>query len=202
MGIEIGIAFLEKVFFYTSFLEQYWIQQLVIIGATLAFITRKAGDWKTLALPVMAGWQIFGMRTPWVFYAVAVMLFVIDVLSMKAMEGALGAVRDSLGVFTSTGRERRRLQRIKGRVNVKEELKKLRETAEIEEANKIKSGFTKEVKDAIKRKDELRKEKDRRKEIMQRLEDRAYEKAVKKKYFKGLWEEDMRKSKPKEEYTE
>jgi len=98
MGLETGITLLEQIFLFTSFVNQYWIGQIVVIFATMALITRKLGDWKTLALPVMVGWKYFGMQIPWVFYVIGILVFVIDVMSMKAVEGVLGAVRDNLGM--------------------------------------------------------------------------------------------------------
>ena len=96
-GLETGIALLEQIFFFTSFVNQYWIAQLTIIVASMAIVTRRLGDWKILALPMMVGWQIFGMYLPWVFFVIGAILFVIEIMSLKAVEGALGAVRDTLG---------------------------------------------------------------------------------------------------------
>lgn len=183
MGIETGIALLEQIFFFTSFVNQYWIAQLTIVVATMAIITRKLGDWKQLGLPVMVGWQYFGMYFPWVFYVIASLVFVVDIMSLKAVEGALGAVRDNLGMVGDyvAGRKNYkgygRLKRETRRMDIKEEIARLQE----------------------KQNPELK----RRRDIFKRLEDSAYEKGVKEKYFPKLLEEDRKKkSKIKEVYRE
>ncbi len=184
MGLETGITLLEQIFLFTSFVNQYWIGQIVVIFATMALITRKLGDWKTLALPVMVGWKYFGMQIPWVFYVIGILVFVIDVMSMKAIEGALGAVRDNLGMVgdyfanRSSYKGKGRLKRDARRMDIREEIKRLQE----------------------KRDPELK----RKRDIFKRLEDATYERSIKQKYFPKLWEEEQKKksSKPKTEYIE
>lgn len=184
-GIETGIAIFEQVFFYTSFLSQYWISQLVIIVASMAIVTRKLNDWKVLALPMMIGWQYFGMFIPWIFYVIATLVFVVEVMSMRAVEGALGAVRDGLGIIGEYATNRGsykgygRLKREAKRMDIKEEIQRLQE----------------------KKDPELK----RRREIFKRVEDTAYEKGIKEKYFPKLIEEEKKKkksSKIKEVYRE
>jgi len=186
-GIEAGIGLLEQIFLFTSFVSQYWIGQLTVIAATMALITRKIGDWKILALPVMVGWETFGMHIPWVFYTIAAMVFVIEIMSMKAVEGALGAVRDNLGMIGDYFSNRRSY---KGYGKLKKDIRRMDIQKEIDMLREKKNPETK-----------------RKNEILRNLEDRALEKSMKEKYFTKLAEEDLLKkknksSKPKEEYTE
>lgn len=129
-GLDIGIGLLETIFFKTSFAGQYWIGQLVIIVATLALITRRTSDWKTLALPVMVGWKYFGMNMNWMFYAVAGIMFVVDAMSIQMIQSAIGAVSETIGYTRARGgirgaRREGKLRTEKQRMDIKAEMQKM-----------------------------------------------------------------------------
>ena len=115
MGIEIGIGLLKDIFVNTSFAGSYWIWQLVFLFGSMAIISRQVGDWKTLALPVISGWHLIGFEFSWIFFGVSGLLFVMDNLSTKMMEGAIGGVTNvwKKNIFREAGRERIRLEKRK-----------------------------------------------------------------------------------------
>jgi len=125
MGIEIGIDLFEKAFFETGFVGTSWILYLTIILASMVMITRVWKDWATLALPVMVGWRYFGMPVPLIFMVLASIMFVVDVLSIRVITGALGTLGEGIkglgkGTITKKGRTEIALKRM----NIKEEMKK------------------------------------------------------------------------------
>lgn len=95
---------------------------LTIITASLLLITRNWQDWGELALPVMVGWKYFGMPIPTVFLVIGTITFVISILSMKVITGALSSTGDKLIEWRMKGRTGRQMQRI----NVREGMEKLR----------------------------------------------------------------------------
>ena len=93
MGLDTGINLIEDVFFKTAFNEQTWLMYIIIIVASMVLITRKWSDYATLALPMLIGWGYFGMNIPFIFYAVASVIFVIDALSVEVISGAFTGLK-------------------------------------------------------------------------------------------------------------
>lgn len=110
MALTDAITLLEDVFINTSFFDTFMIPQLIIIGATLLFLTRKTDSWKSLAFPIMIMWNAFGMYISTVLYIVAGIVFVVDGLSVPIVGGGLKAMtgmfsKDRLKALTSSGRD-------------------------------------------------------------------------------------------------
>lgn len=138
VGLDTAITLLEKIFIETTSIGgSFWIIQGTVILLTLALLTRKVTDWKQLTFPVIIGWHTFGLRMPWIFMIGAGTMFVLDTLSMKTIERAIQSGKE---IINSIGRDspKLKLQRFKEdreikslrfdkqRINIQEELIKLR----------------------------------------------------------------------------
>lgn len=121
-GLEIGINLLEDIFFNSTFAGSSWIMFLTIIFASLIAITRDWSDWGTIALPVMVGWKYFGMPIPTIFMVVGTIVFVINILSMKLITGALSSVGDKITEYAAKGK----YGRFKHRMDVQKEMEKIK----------------------------------------------------------------------------
>lgn len=131
-GLEVAITYIENILFRELFVGQSWIMYLTIILATLLIITRNWEDYGALLLPVLVGWKYFGMPVPYSFMMGAGILFIINALSLKMITGALSSSGEKL-IETyekygslRTAKEHRARKRQEERINIKEEMEKIK----------------------------------------------------------------------------
>lgn len=116
-GIETGVELIIQSLFNTNFAGQNWLMMLIVIMGTLIIITRVPKDWATLTLPVMVGWEYFGVNIPYTFYTIGVIIFVINVLSLKVISGALSGIGEALGgTLAGKGRLLSRRTRVESKI--------------------------------------------------------------------------------------
>ena len=137
-GLNIGIDLLETIFIKTTGIGgNFWLIQMTIILATMILLTRKISDWKTLAFPVIVGWHTFGLRMPWIFMVGAGTMFVIDNLSMQVMGNVIGRAKGFISersfdtpkkklIRRKFDRELKKTAFAKKRIDIKDEIEKLK----------------------------------------------------------------------------
>lgn len=103
LNMTIGTEFFNNVFNNTIFFGSEYIITGVILIMTLAIITRDIDDWKILFLPVYIGWMQMGMHMSYAFFIIALVLFVLESLSMKAMSSVITGVMSSFGKARDIG---------------------------------------------------------------------------------------------------
>lgn len=165
IGLNGAITLIENVIFNVSFAGQFWINQFAVLIASLLIITRRTSDWATLLLPVLVGWQTFGLHFNWFFYAIASAMFVINVLSIDTISNAISGIQENFGYVKSRGgiRGARRYGKIKDtkrRLDIKSEMEALEIDSEARLASKEKYEdykMRKELKKSA-RKEELKKD--------------------------------------------
>lgn len=117
-GLEIPIRDLTNILFNTGFVGQNWIAMLFVIVATLLIITRRIEEWKTLALPVLVGWYYFGMDVPQVFFTIAIILFILDVISLKMITSGISVIGEGIERLTKRSRLERTATKLKDKMRL------------------------------------------------------------------------------------
>lgn len=166
-GLETAVDFLSNIHFNTTMFGQSWLMYMIIIVATLLIITRKWSDFGELALPVMVGWRYFGMPVPSTFFLIGILTFVISTMSFKMITGAFEGISAGISALRDVGRFRaeRSLKKEKyanRRIEIREEMEKLKDYASGEEKRRIRRQFERDNPDweiTKQAREELRKEK-------------------------------------------
>lgn len=177
MGLETAITILENIFFSTSFTGQVWLMKALIIVGTLVFITRDTKSWMSLALPVMIGWEYFGMNVPIAYMLIAGIIMVVDALSLDTMGSSLGGLADGIGkLATRKGRAEMRYERM----DIRKEMQRKED-----ELTKAKMNRDPTIRKAIALNEIKKKEKEEDRKMYKELEFELRKKAIKDKYFSG-----------------
>lgn len=154
-GLETAINLLSDIHFNTTMFGQNWLMYITIIFATLMIITRKWSDWGTLLLPVLVGWEYFGMPIPTTFFIVGTIIFVVDIMSLKVITGAFeGIVTTGKLIRSKRFRQEAQLSRAKWqnrRIDIKEEMERLK-LAKSDHKNKIEEMKLNKLMENIRRK--------------------------------------------------
>lgn len=146
MGFEDAIDLLETIFFRTEFAGMTWLFHIILILGTLLIITRVWKDWATLTLPVMVGWKYFGVNISYVFFTIATIMFVIDVMSIKVLSGALSGIGDAISHYTGNISRSTRAKRSLKRMEIKDAEKELISKYNLENINrKTKANWEKAI---------------------------------------------------------
>lgn len=103
-GFETAVSFLNNAFFNVEFAGQTYILSAFIILATLLLITRVWQDWGILLLPVSMGWKYFGAPIPYIFIVPAIIIFVLNVMSLKQLSGVIAIAQSRGRILTKRGR--------------------------------------------------------------------------------------------------
>ena len=76
-----------------------WIAPLLVIIFSLLLITRDFDKWKLLALNVIIGWSIVGLHVSFALWIFAVILFVVEGISLQILGSMIGKVSETMSDF-------------------------------------------------------------------------------------------------------
>lgn len=85
MGIEQGTQLISEILNRFELFGIPWMLPLVLVAITMLLITRDIQEWQVLALPVTVFWHIIGVTPHFLWYVVAIIMFVLYLLSLETI---------------------------------------------------------------------------------------------------------------------
>lgn len=108
MGIELGTQLFETFLADTLPFGSELITSSILVMLTLLIITRDRERWGQIALPVVIGWQVAGIRPHIFLYIITAIIFVVTNLSFRTTATIISALKKQEPILRQQYQEQRK----------------------------------------------------------------------------------------------